>query len=408
MRLFAMLLAVLPYIFVQTAFAQTPIVRAVIFYSPSCPHCHKVITEDLPPLWDLYGGEVEMYYTQPTNEEEELNPAIFGLYGEQLEMLYVNTWTPIGQELFGAMIDLYNIPPQNQGVPLLLVNDTYLIGSVDIPGQFPGVIAEGLKTGGIDWPDLEGLPDAISQLVPMASPEETPTVEQGATSAPTEIAEASPSPKPTTPNLPVALENPEPSFLVNMRRDPLGNSISFVTLIGMTFIFIAVGVNGAMQLMTLNERRPIPRHELSRAFPFLILVGIVVAGYMLYIEGTGATAVCGPVGDCNTVQQSEYAVLFGIIPIGALGVFGYAALLLAWMGSLLKNRTPSNIAILAIFAMTAFGTAFSIYLTFLEPFVIGATCAWCLTSAIVMTVMLWLTLDPAISAYAQLTRKRRR
>jgi uncharacterized membrane protein len=408
MRLVALLLAALPYMFVHPASAQTPVVRAILFYSPSCGHCHKVITEDIPLLWDVYGGEVEVYYTPPTNEEEELNPAILGLYGEQLEILYVNTWTPIGQELFGATIDRYNVAPEDQGVPLLVVADTYLVGSVDIPGKFPGIIAEGLKTGGIDWPDLTGLTDYISQLIPMAAPEETPTVEQGATSEPTELTQASPSPKPTAPNLPVDFENPEPSFLMNMRRDPLGNSISFVTLIGMVFIFLAVGVNGTMQLMTLNDRQPVPRYELSRAFPFLILVGIVVAGYMLYVEGTGTTAVCGPVGDCNTVQQSEYAMLFGVIPIGALGVFGNVALLLAWMVSLLKDRTLSNLAILALFGMTAFGTAFSIYLTFLEPFVIGATCAWCLTSAIVMTVMLWLTLDPAITAYAQLTRKRRR
>jgi uncharacterized membrane protein len=35
------------------------------------------------------------------------------------------------------------------------------------------------------------------------------------------------------------------------------------------------------------------------------------------------------------------------------------------------------------------GVLFSIYLTYLEPFVIGATCAWCLTSAISMTLILW-------------------
>ncbi len=34
--------------------------------------------------------------------------------------------------------------------------------------------------------------------------------------------------------------------------------------------------------------------------------------------------------------------------------------------------------------MALFGLAFSTYLTFLEPFVIGATCAWCLTSAVCM------------------------
>ena len=40
--------------------------------------------------------------------------------------------------------------------------------------------------------------------------------------------------------------------------------------------------------------------------------------------------------------------------------------------------------------MTAGGVLFSIYLTFLEPFVIGATCAWCLSSAVIMTLLLLL------------------
>lgn len=26
-----------------------PVVQAVLFYSPSCGHCHKIIQEDLPP-----------------------------------------------------------------------------------------------------------------------------------------------------------------------------------------------------------------------------------------------------------------------------------------------------------------------------------------------------------------------
>jgi uncharacterized membrane protein len=34
---------------------------------------------------------------------------------------------------------------------------------------------------------------------------------------------------------------------------------------------------------------------------------------------------------------------------------------------------------------------FSIYLTYLEPFVIGAVCAWCLTSSVVMTLLMLLS-----------------
>ena len=40
--------------------------------------------------------------------------------------------------------------------------------------------------------------------------------------------------------------------------------------------------------------------------------------------------------------------------------------------------------------MTGGGVLFSVCLTFLEPFVIGATCAWCLSSAVIMTLLLLL------------------
>ena len=42
-----------------------------------------------------------------------------------------------------------------------------------------------------------------------------------------------------------------------------------------------------------------------------------------------------------------------------------------------------------LLGMSVVGTAFSAYLTFLEPFVIGASCGWCLTSAVLMLMLLW-------------------
>ena len=47
------------------------------------------------------------------------------------------------------------------------------------------------------------------------------------------------------------------------------------------------------------------------AVPLLCVAGIVVASYLGFVEPTSSKAVCGPVGDCNTVQESEYALLFG-------------------------------------------------------------------------------------------------
>jgi hypothetical protein len=34
----------------QTSWAQSPVVYAVLFYSPTCPHCEYVITGSCPTL----------------------------------------------------------------------------------------------------------------------------------------------------------------------------------------------------------------------------------------------------------------------------------------------------------------------------------------------------------------------
>ena len=117
---------------------------------------------------------------------------------------------------------------------------------------------------------------------------------------------------------------------------------------------------------------------------------------------SGSEAVCGPVGDCNAVQDSEYAELLGV-PIGVLGVLGYSVLLAGWIISRLVHGRMADWALVFV-ALGAFGgTLFSAYLTFLEPFVIGATCMWCITSALVMLGLLWLT---AARGWAALRRLR--
>ncbi|MCJ7781785.1 MAG: vitamin K epoxide reductase, partial [Acidimicrobiia bacterium] len=68
-------------------------------------------------------------------------------------------------------------------------------------------------------------------------------------------------------------------------------------------------------------------------------------------------------------------------------------------------RVADRAAVLV--AATALGgTLFSIYLTFLEPFVIGATCLWCLTSALCIVGLLWLTAGPGWAAFQRLRGSR--
>jgi uncharacterized membrane protein len=139
----------------------------------------------------------------------------------------------------------------------------------------------------------------------------------------------------------------------------------------------------------------------------LSIGGALISGYLTSVEAGGSLAVCGPIGDCNAVQQSRYAVLFGTFHISLLGLIGYVAILAAWLVAHFGTNRVSNWAKLAILGLTVFGTAFSIYLTYLEPFVIGATCSWCLVSAIMITAQTWLATNPAAMALSQLQKKRR-
>ena len=41
-----------------TAAADDGVVHGILFYSPTCPHCHEVMTNVLPPLRDQYGDQL--------------------------------------------------------------------------------------------------------------------------------------------------------------------------------------------------------------------------------------------------------------------------------------------------------------------------------------------------------------
>ncbi|MBE9473258.1 MAG: vitamin K epoxide reductase family protein [Chloroflexi bacterium] len=165
-------------------------------------------------------------------------------------------------------------------------------------------------------------------------------------------------------------------------QDKTGNSISTLVLIGMIFSVVFAGVLVLHSNHVLNQWP-------NWAILILLVIGLAVAIYMGYVEVTRVEAVCGPVGDCNTVQQSPYASLFGLIPIGLLGVLGYLVIGIVWLFSIMGPSRWRKISLFSLWGLLLFATLFSIYLTFLEPFVIGATCAWCLTSAIVTTLLFW-------------------
>jgi uncharacterized membrane protein len=130
--------------------------------------------------------------------------------------------------------------------------------------------------------------------------------------------------------------------------------------------------------------------------PVLSILGLGVAIYMTYIETQSVQAICGPLGDCNAVQNSRYATLFGWLPVGLLGAIGYATILAVWLLGRFASGVVKTFAPAAIFAMALFGTIFSIYLTYLELLVIRAVCIWCLSSAVIIALLLVFNVNPLI------------
>jgi uncharacterized membrane protein len=115
----------------------------------------------------------------------------------------------------------------------------------------------------------------------------------------------------------------------------------------------------------------------TRVIAVLALVGLGVAGYLTYVHYAGIHVLCAASGGCETVQTSSYAKLAGI-PVPVLGLVGYA-------GILVSLFVPGDTGRLATAGLALVGFGFSVYLTYLEVFVIKAICQWCVGSAVLMT-----------------------
>jgi uncharacterized membrane protein len=118
----------------------------------------------------------------------------------------------------------------------------------------------------------------------------------------------------------------------------------------------------------------------------LTLIGIGLTAYLTYVHYAGIKVACVQGHDeCEAVQTSVYSHVLGI-PVALLGLIGYVAIL----GSLLVRQSEN--ARLATLALTIGGFGFSCYLTYREVFSLEKICEWCVSSAILMTILMCLSL----------------
>src|SRR5208283_1623553 len=118
----------------------------------------------------------------------------------------------------------------------------------------------------------------------------------------------------------------------------------------------------------------------------LALLGLFDSLYLLWISTSPSRPmVCFGTG-CDAVRLSVYSHFRGV-PMPVFGVAGYVLIALLIMA---ESLVPAALAIDVRYALagaTAFGFLYSLYLEYLQGFVIHAFCAWCVTSGLVMTAL---------------------
>lgn len=106
-------------------------VHALYFYSTDCPHCMTVIQEVLVPL------------------EQE--------FTTKLDIQLVEVRYPENYELLIRAEEHFKVKAEERAIPTLILNDQVLIGEAPIRERLRGLIANGIKSGGIGWPAIPNL-----------------------------------------------------------------------------------------------------------------------------------------------------------------------------------------------------------------------------------------------------------
>jgi uncharacterized membrane protein len=140
----------------------------------------------------------------------------------------------------------------------------------------------------------------------------------------------------------------------------------------------------------MNDPHPtppdMPRHNLRRRLygvaSIVALLGLADGIYLTVEHVTGRTAECIASSGCQDVLSSQYAAL-GPVPLAAVGAFAYfvafsVALLSAF--GYRKCETLFTLLVGVMFATT-------LWLLYLQAFVLHAFCDYCLFSAAVATVL---------------------
>ena len=343
---------------IPAAGADKPVVRAVLFWADGCSHCHAVIEKTLPPLQLKYGSQLQIAMIEVSGKEN--------------------------YDYFRQIEDTYKVSAERRGVPALFIGDRLLVGDQEIPRELPGLIQKHLASGGTDYPPLPGLAERLPKVADDTGA--CTTASPCSDTTPQAVAVAFSEQKV---NGMAATDSPTSEAPISKGFE-LATAVAVLLALSVLYVILATLLSGS------GRAFPVLPEWTETIIPALCVIGLGVAGYLTFIETQNVKAICGPVGDCNSVQASPYAKLLGFLPVGVLGLVGYIGIIGAWLMGRYGKGTLAVYAPVVLLAMALFGVLFSLYLTYIELAVILAVCIWCLTSAVLMALILILSVGSAL------------
>lgn len=120
------------------------------------------------------------------------------------------------------------------------------------------------------------------------------------------------------------------------------------------------------------------------------ILGFIDASYLAAKHYAGVPIGCSLISGCETVTTSQYATVFNI-PLALIG-FVYYLVISTLLFVYLEARSSKVLRWLVVISAGGFAT--SLYLIYLQLFVIEAICVYCFGSAFMSTILfigsLWL------------------
>jgi len=115
----------------------------------------------------------------------------------------------------------------------------------------------------------------------------------------------------------------------------------------------------------------------------IALLGFADASYLTIEHYQGVIPPCTLVSGCEAVLTSSYSVIFGM-PVSLLGAIYYLVISIGIFSFLESKKTT---LLKWVLLLTVFGMIFSLWFLYVQAFILGSYCLYCLGSVLTSTIL---------------------